>query len=344
MTGTGILTTVKRREGSATIGCVVILTLLMGSGVYAGGIQNPSFEPPLRAVTPSPRYLPQGWWPRDSLTSFSSSSTSQWKTDGNLSFELVSRTNRPITRGDYQGLYQNQVDLTGIGTIKFDLRMTAGSAGAFQHFEASFLVDQVPLWTQNAAGIYLDQEVNVAGMAGRHRLDIRLTALDSGTFSASYSTQWDNIRLIEGQLTIPATVALNPSTLNAAGDSTGTLSAAENGSTLNPASNGNWITCFIEVQEPYDVNAIDGASVTLNDIPAYTGKQGWATPQSTAENVADYDGDGVLERMVKFDRAAVQAVVQPPETTVTIKGRLTGGPLFEGTTVIRVHDKNAKKD
>ncbi len=343
MTRTGTLTAVERREGRATIGCVVILTLLMWSGVYAADIQNPSFEA-IRAVTPWPRYLPQGWWPRDSLISFNSGSTSQWKTDGNLSVELISRINRLINRGAYQGLYQDQVDLTGIGTIRFDVRMTAGSAGAFQHFEASFLVDNVPLWSQNAAGIYLDQEVNVAGMAGWHRLEIRLTAVDSGTFSASYSTQWDNIRLIKGQLTIPAAVALNPSTLNAAGDSAGALNAADNGSTLNPTSNGNWITCYVEVPAPYDVNAIDGASVTLNDIPAYMGKQGWATPKSTAENVADYDGDGVLERMVKFDRAAVQAVVQAPETTVTIKGRLTGGPLFEGTTVIRVHDQNAKKN
>jgi hypothetical protein len=320
-----------------------MLVLLMWSGVCVAQVVNPSFEA-IRSVTPWPRYLPQGWWPRDSLLSFNSGSTSQWSTEGRLSVELLSRINRPINRGDYQGLYQEQVDLTGIGAIKFDIRMTAGSAGAFQHFEASFLVDNVPLWRQNTAGVYLDQEVNVAGMAGWHRIEMRNTAVDTGTFSLSYSTQWDNVRLIEGQLTIPAVVDLDPGTLSTASNGTSTQSPASNGTgALNPASNGNWITCHIELEEPYDVNAIDGASVTLNDIPAYMGKQGWATPQATVENVADYDGDGILERMVKFDRAAVQAIVQSPETAVTIKGKLTGGPLFEGKAVIRVLDKTAKK-
>jgi hypothetical protein len=158
-------------------------------------------------------------------------------------------------------------------------------------------------------------------------------------------TQWDNIRLIEGQPTIPAIVDLDPST-------------------LNPASNGNWITCYIELGKdesgkPYDVSAIDGASVTLScgdtDIHACTtGDQGWATAAANAANVADFDGDGILERMVKFDRAAVQALVQPPEpTTVSIQGKLTNGALtngiltngilLEGKAVIRVLDNKAKK-
>jgi hypothetical protein len=344
MTRTGVSTTVEKRGGRPAIGGVVILAVLMWSGVYAAEVQNPSFEA-IKKVTPYPRYLPQGWTARDNLLSFNSGSTSQWSTDGNLSVELLSRIGRPISAGECQGLYQGSVDLTGIRAVEFDVRTLVGSAAVSGHFEASFLVDGVPLWKQNAAGLYLDQQVNVAGMAGPHRIEIRLTALDAGTFSASCSAQWDNVRLIEGPRTIPAIVDLNPSTLSAADDGTGTLSAASNGSgTLNPASNGKWITCHIELGADYDVNEIDGASVTLNDIPAYLGDQGWATPQANAGNVADDDGDGVLERMVKFDRAAVQAIVQPPEATVTIKGRLVDGPLFEGTAVIRVPDKKGKKD
>jgi hypothetical protein len=321
---------------------VVIWTLLTWSGVCAGGVQNPSFEA-IYNGTPSPRPLPQGWRLRDNLLSFNSYCTSKWSTDGKLSVELFSRINRPITRGDYQGFFQEYVDLTGICAIEFDVRMTAGLA-AFAHFEATFLVDGVPLWKQNAAGVYLDQRVDVSGKTGwKHTIEMRITALDAGTFSTSYSTQWDNVRLIEGPVTIPAVVDLNPSTLNAAGNDAGTPEAASDGAgALNPATNGNWITCRIELEAPYDVNAIDGASVTLNDIPAYMGQQGWATPQATAANVADYDLDGTPERMVRFDRAAVRAILQPPEATVTIKGKLVDGPSFEGTAVIRVHDKNAK--
>jgi hypothetical protein len=313
----------------------------MCSGAYAAEVLNPSFETTYMG-TPYPRSLPQAWYHSDHAA-FNSYCTNQWSTNGTLSASLLSRIGKAVSRGNYESFYQF-VDLTGIGTIKFDIRMAASPAGAFSHFEASFLVDSVPSWTQNAAGIYLDQEVNVAGMAGWHRIEMRNTALDTGTFSVAYLTQWDNLRLIEGQLTIPAIVDLNPSTLNTAGDDTSTLNQVSNGSgTLNPDSNGNWITCRIELETPYDVNAIDGASVTLNDIPAYMGQQGWATPQATAANVADYDLDGTLERMVRFSREAVQAIVQPPEATVTIKGKLVGGPLFEGTAVIRVHDKNAKK-
>jgi len=48
--------------------------------------------------------------------------------------------------------------------------------------------------------------------------------------------------------------------------------------------------------------------------------------------------------MVKFERAAVQAIVQAPQATMTVKGRLAGGTPFEGTAVIRVLDKGAKKE
>jgi hypothetical protein len=71
-------------------------------------------------------------------------------------------------------------------------------------------------------------------------------------------------------------------------------------------------------------------------------ERGWATPQAGEGNIMDPDGDGILERMVKFDREAVQTVVQPPETTVAIQGYLADGTPFEGTAVLRVLDDGAK--
>ncbi len=315
------------------IGCVVVLTVLMWSGVCAAEVQNPSFE----ILRPgSTRKLPKDWTPVDDPypSSFNSYCSGMWSTDGTLSAGLFSLMNRPVGRGKHQSFYQD-VDLTGIGTIEFDVRLRALPSGVFQHCEASLFVypvlfspfvDRVPLWSQNVDGVYLNQQVKVMGMAGLHRIELRITALDSGTYPVAYWTLWDNVRLIKGPITIPATVDLDPSV-------------------LNPASNGSWITCHIELDEPYDVNAIDGATVMLNDkVSAHMDKQGWATPQGTAANVADYDNDGILERMVKFDRAAVvQALVQAPEAKVTIKGRIINGPLFEGTAVIRVLDQNARK-
>jgi hypothetical protein len=239
-----------------------------------------------------------------------------------MSVTLFSRIGQPVSPGNYESLYQ-YVDLTGIDSIKFDVWLVTYPAGAFGHFEASFLVDGVPLWGRNAGGLYLDQQVSVSHLPGWHRLEIRNTALDAGTFSLAYWTQWDNLRLVKGPTVIPAAIDLDPGT-------------------LNPQSNGKWITCYIELGQGYDVKAIDGATVTLNDIPASIGNQGWATGPGNEANVADYDSDGVPERMVKFERAAVRAVVQPPEATVTIKGRLASGTLFEGSAVLRVLDKEVK--
>ncbi len=353
MIRTGVFTAVERSRAGPALGCVMLLILLMGSGVSAGVLPNPSFE--ARYSAP-PYERPQSWLREGdscfSWRSYSNLNGSGWSTDGTWSVAQFNLATTRVTGGQYQSLFQDMgVDLTGIGTIKFDAQLAVfpiGSPASFAHFEASFLVDRVPLWSQKVGGEYRDQEVSVAGLAGRHRIEMRVTAVDtSGStgFGRAYWVLWDNIRLIKGQVIVPATVDLDPST-------------------LNPASNGKWITCYIELGKDelgraYDVNTIDGATVTLNGkdhgVPAYMGNQGWATAAASADNVADFDGDGVLERMVKFDRAAVQALVQPSEAeaTVSIQGKLAGGQLangalasgvvLEGKATIRVLDNNAKE-
>jgi hypothetical protein len=253
---------------------------------------------------------------------FNSYCSTYWSTKGTRSAALFSRIGKAVSPGSYQSFHQ-YVDLTGIGTIEFDVRLSARPAGRFEHFEAVLLLDGVPVWSRNADGLYRDQQVNVASLAGLHRLEIRNTATAAGVFGAAYWTEWDNLRLVEGPAVIPAVVDLDPGTLNL-------------------GSNGKWITCYIELGEDYDVRTIDGATVMLGAIPAWTTEEGWATALANDENVADYDNDGVLERMVKFERAVVQAVVQPPEATVTIKG-WAGGTPFEGAAVIRVLDKDHKE-
>ena len=56
-------------------------------------------------------------------------------------------------------------------------------------------------------------------------------------------------------------------------------------------------------------------------------------------NTMDHDGDGVVERMVKFDRSAVQAVLRPGVATVTVKGKLPNHTTLHGTDVIKVISK-----
>jgi len=103
--------------------------------------------------------------------------------------------------------------------------------------------------------------------------------------------------------------------------------------TLNLKSNGKWITCFIELPEGYDVWQIDGSTVVLDRvIPAYLGKQGWAKAESNDSNIMDHDGDGILERMVKFDRQALVEYLDgvTGDVTLTVTGEVAGTP-FEGT-------------
>ena len=110
--------------------------------------------------------------------------------------------------------------------------------------------------------------------------------------------------------------------------------------TLNLKSNGQWITCYIELPASYNVKAIDGSAVSLNGIAAYLGKEGWAKKEANNSNIMDSDGDGILERMVKFNRAAIQAVLPPGEAvTLTLSGKLlynTGLADLEGKDTIKV--------
>jgi hypothetical protein len=237
---------------------------------------------------------------------------------------MFSRINKTFMPGNYQSFHQF-VDLTGISSVEFDVRLAAYPSGTFGHFEAVFLVDGTPLWSQKEGGVYLNQQVNVGNKPGWHRIELRLRALENGPYNLAYWTQWDNLRLIEGPTAIKATMVLDPNTLNL-------------------ASNGNWITGYLEVEEGYDVATVDGASVKLADVPAYMGEQGWATPDSTAENTSDYDADGIVERMVKFDRSAIQGLVEvvPPEVTLKVTGQLRDGTPFEGTGTIRVIGKAPK--
>jgi len=98
--------------------------------------------------------------------------------------------------------------------------------------------------------------------------------------------------------------------------------------TLNLNSKGKWVTAYIELPEGYNVSDIDVSSVLLNDgVPAETKWVG----------IGDYDGDGIIDLMVKFDRAAVQSILDAgDEVEVTVSGELTDSTLFEGTDTIRV--------
>ena len=103
--------------------------------------------------------------------------------------------------------------------------------------------------------------------------------------------------------------------------------------TLNLKRKGKWITCHIELPEGYDVSDIDVSTVMLN---------GEIQAESHPTEIGDYDGDGIPDLMVKFNRAALTSHIyhalgiRHGNGTLTITGQLTDGTTFEGSDTIKV--------
>jgi hypothetical protein len=106
--------------------------------------------------------------------------------------------------------------------------------------------------------------------------------------------------------------------------------------TLSLKGKGKWITAYIELPAGYDVADIDASTILLNDtVPAVTDTK-YAFVTDAAKYITDNDKDGILERMVKFDRSAVSAIlVVGDEIEITVTGDIAGTP-FEGTDTIKV--------
>lgn len=105
---------------------------------------------------------------------------------------------------------------------------------------------------------------------------------------------------------------------------------------LNLKSNGEWITCYIELPKGYDVNNINVSSILLNStIPA---------DSSAPTAIGDYDNDGIPDLMVKFDRAEVISYILDnidieerfTTVTLTIAGNLYDGTPFQGSDTIKI--------
>ena len=109
--------------------------------------------------------------------------------------------------------------------------------------------------------------------------------------------------------------------------------------TLNLGSKGRWVTCYIELSEGYDVGDIDVSSILLN---------GTVSAEEAPVEVCDYDGDGVEELMVKFDREAVVEELEwdwgvTYSDILVITLNLNDGTEVEGSDTVKVKSKQAKK-
>ncbi|ACM21808.1 alpha-2-macroglobulin domain protein [Geotalea daltonii FRC-32] len=97
--------------------------------------------------------------------------------------------------------------------------------------------------------------------------------------------------------------------------------------TLNPKSNGTWVTVRIELPEGYNPSDIDIASIRL---------EGAISAELRPYAVGDCDKDGIKDLMVKFRRSEVINLLPSGDRVpVHVTGKV-GSVVFEGVDLIRV--------
>jgi len=117
----------------------------------------------------------------------------------------------------------------------------------------------------------------------------------------------DDVDLFEPVRVVPATVDLQPDTLKL-------------------SSRGRWVTCYLELPADCSVADVDVGSLLLNDA---------VPPAPEPVTIGDYDGDGVSDLMVKFDRAQLCAMLAPGQQVVELTGELADGTLLVGSDQVR---------
>jgi len=315
-------------------GIIIILAALLCASLCQAKVANPGFEN-ARSKYSLPYYAcyPYSWSRTAARPGFALGTTEDWSSEGVRSARIYGCYNQAVIAGDYMSFYQT-VDLTGISTIVFDAKLAAFPWGLFKNFEAVLLVQDQVVWSQTEDGFYKDVQVDVSGFSGWCRIELRCEALvTTPRLGASYHVLWDHLRTVEGPAFIKASIDLDPDTLNL-------------------ASKGRYVTCYIELPLDYSVDDIEGSTVELVEgamaIPACKVAQCDTASEGTEANTSDRDGDGFCEYMVKFDRAIVQdALIKAGKdgtTTLTVTGQLNGGPAFEGTDTIEVVNKPGKQN
>jgi hypothetical protein len=101
--------------------------------------------------------------------------------------------------------------------------------------------------------------------------------------------------------------------------------------TSGTVSKGNrWVTAYLEFNDSFIVKNIVASSVLLEDAipPELNPKYGFV--KSEEGYIVDHDGDGILERMLKFDRSELEDMLSPGSYNLKLSGHLFDGTKFSG--------------
>ncbi|GAI04799.1 unnamed protein product, partial [marine sediment metagenome] len=142
---------------------------------------------------------------------------------------------------------------------------------------------------------------------------------------------FEDLIVPDDRLVIPATVDTDPGTLRL-------------------ESKGKWITVYIELPihpelPKFDVTQINLNTVRLNGQISAENNPKYDFVTNPDSYLMDHDDDGLLERMVKFDKAGVQDILEPGNRVkIELTGSLIDGRPFYGLDWIKVIGGKDLKD
>lgn len=100
--------------------------------------------------------------------------------------------------------------------------------------------------------------------------------------------------------------------------------------TIQPKS--NYIKCYIELPEPFNVENIDVNTVALtelNGLPIIPSLKPVSRPR-----IGDYDKDGIPDLKVMFNIQTLIPLLEAGENRLTVTGNIVVGRQFRGTGTI----------
>jgi parallel beta-helix repeat protein len=97
-----------------------------------------------------------------------------------------------------------------------------------------------------------------------------------------------------------------------------------------------WITAYIELPPGYSVREANTSTVELAGVKAITDAgYNWVTVEG--EFITDIDGDGVNERMIRFERKNFDGFFnKTQDVSLALKGRLNDEESFHGKETIKI--------
>ncbi len=147
---------------------------------------------------------PNGWIADVPSGQFTAKTDTSWSTDGFFSLNIFSQWFTPFAAGDMAKISQ-QVLLTGVNEIKFDLKMDTytGAAWNADNATAFMMIDDEVVWEPNSAtselrGVHTDQSFAVEDKykdGNPHTLSfgLKINVDTENGFFEFYHTWWDSI-------------------------------------------------------------------------------------------------------------------------------------------------------